>query len=265
MEEYWQLQDKLYARNASGEITMDELSADLRVIGNLRENTARFDRTEKILQSYDARAEIQEVIENADDIALINDLLARTSVYNNFPSEAAPFKDYRENTDNAWQYVDDKIIRDYLLAKPFVDDQTLSWLQYDNAVSVTTLRHNISDTSKHFDIPTSLVVSAAGFGSWLGRDDSFGNQGMGEKSVSLPNFMPSARRSLSLHAIKAYASHPTALPPVTEVAVYIQPNGLAYAGNVSGDSHRIAAAVLRGQETIKATNLSTVLLKDNYF
>jgi hypothetical protein len=265
LEEFWQLQDELYARNASREITTDELLINLRALSNLRNNTARFDRTEKILHSYDERAEIQGITENVEDIKIINDLLARAGANDNLSSQAAPLKDYLENTDDAWKYADDKTIRDYLIAKPFVDDQTLSWLQHDNAVSVTTLRQGISDKSKHFDVPTRLVVSAAGFGSWLGRDDSYGNQGMGEKDVSLPNFTSSARRTLSLHAIKAYASHPSPLPPVTEAAVYIQPNGLVYAGNASGDSHRIAAAVLRGQETIAATSLSAVLLKDNYF
>jgi hypothetical protein len=266
MDEFRKLQDELYAQKVRGEITLDQLSVKLSAIHDLREHTARFDRTARLLRQYDSRPEIQSEVESVDDIDAINDLMTRTASIGTLPSEGAPFKDYQDNTDRVWKYADDKSIRDYLLAKVFLDDQTLSRLHLNNAKSVTTITNDVSATSRYFDVPTNLIVSAAGFGSWAGRDDSLGNQGMGEiMSISLPGFLSTTKRSLSLQAIKAYASYPTELPPVTEMAVYIQPNGLAYAGNGSGDSHRISAAILRGQQTVKATNLSTVLLKDNYF
>jgi hypothetical protein len=49
------------------------------------------------------------------------------------------------------------------------------------------------------------------------------------------------------------------------MAIYIQPDGLAYAQNIGDASHRIGAAILRGDETVKATELKIVLLKENHF
>ena len=53
-----------------------------------------------------------------------------------------------------------------------------------------------------------------------------------------------------------YASLNTPLPPVGEIRVFVQPNGVVFADNGSGDSHRIAAAYLRGDKSVKAESVA---------
>jgi hypothetical protein len=264
-EELRAIREELYARQAAGDMTISKLMEELRVVDDRYEKTAQFDKVTHILNAYESSATIDLTVDDSHDVDTVNALLQRTTPIDENSLEPAPFEQYADNTGDAWRYVEDRRIRDYLLDKTFIADTVLSSLEQDNSECTTTVRNQLSATHKHFEVPTKLIVSAVGFGSWLGRDDRFGNQGMGEKEFSLPDFATTANRSLSLHAIKAYASHNSELPPVEEMAIYIQPDGLAYAQNIGDASHRIGAAILRGDETVKATELKIVLLKENHF
>jgi hypothetical protein len=259
------IREELYARQAAGGMTISELMGELRAVDDRYEKTEQFDKATHMLSAYDSSAVIDLTVDNPNDIDVINTLLQGTTSIDESPLKPAPFERYADNTTETWGYVEDRKIRDYLLDKTFIDDTVLSSLEQDDSECITTVRNQLSATHKHFEVPTKLIVSAVGFGSWLGRDDRFGNQGMGEKEFSLPDFATTATHSLSLHAIKAYASHNSELPPVEEMAIYIQPDGLAYAQNIGDASHRIGAAILRGDETVKATELKIVLLKENHF
>jgi len=257
-------QDELYAQLSRGEIaSLDELLMQQKIISNQLTNTSLFDGATRTINEYDVTARIEGSVDDCS-VDEINELMQTAqSLDSGTLLDGAPFQNYLENNDSAWQYVDNQTIQHYLKAKPFISDRKLSLAPY-NARSITSISNYTSHSDEYFEIPTRMMVSAAGFGSWLGRNDSAGREGMGEKGIALPEFTYDMR-SLSLDAIKAYASQRTELPPVAEVHLYVQPNGLAFAGNGSGDSHRIGAAILRGEKTIKATNLTTYLLKDNRY
>lgn len=158
----------------------------------------------------------------------------------------APFANYKDNNESSWQYVEDSAVRDHLASRRFIDTHTFGF----DCNSVTIEK----TPGKPYEVPLSAVVSAAGFDSWEGRDprhgknwsSSYGSGGM-----------------KSLAVIKHYAGLETEIPPVNTMHVYIQPDGQIFCDNGSGDSHRIAAAMLRGQDTIQADKLEFVLLKDN--
>jgi len=257
-------QNELYAQLSRGEIaSLDELLVQQKIISKQRTNTTLFDEATRTINEYDVMVRIEGSVDDCD-VDDLNELMqTMQSLDSGSMLDNAPFKHYRENNDSAWQYVDSETTRQYLKAKPFMKGKTLDYAA-DTAKSSTSIYNYSNASDIGFEIPTRVMVSAAGFGSWLGRNDTAGREGMGEKGISLQGFSYDAK-SVSLSAIKAYASQRTELPPVAEVDLYIQPDGLAFAGNGSGDSHRIGAAILRGEKTIKATNLTTYLLKDNHY
>jgi len=257
-------QNELFAQLSRGEIaSLDELIVRQKIISKQHTNTKLFDDATRTVNEYDVMAHIEGSVSDYD-IAEINELMQTVqSLDSDSTLDSAPFKHYRENNDSAWQYVSSETARQYLKAKPFIGGKVLDYVA-DTAKSSTSIYNYSNASDEGFEIPTRVMVSAADFGSWLGRNDTAGREGMGEKGISLHGFSYDAK-SVSLDAIKAYASQRTELPPVAEVHLYVQPNGLAFAGNGSGDSHRIAAAILRGEKTIKATNLTTYLLKDNHY
>lgn len=158
----------------------------------------------------------------------------------------APFANYKDNNDSAWQYVEDSAVRQYLAPRRFVDTHSIG--MGCNSITVNKA------TNLPYEVPLSAVVSAAGFDSWEGRNPRT-NKGWSSKY--------GAGTMQSLSVIKHYAGLNTELPPVDKMSVYVQPDGQIFCDNGAGDSHRIAAAMLRGQSTIKANELEFVLLKDN--
>lgn len=264
-DEFWRLQNNIYSEHEAGVITMDELVVALRILNDRRASTTHFDQAKRIIDEYGSTASIEYAIEDSRELNKINTFLKRLASIDTDLPQVAPLENYTSNTDEAWGYVDDRVIRNYLLNKTFVEDYVLDRLEINHAGCVTAIHNRTGNRDEFFEVPTRLVVSAAGFGSWLGRDDQFGNKGRGEKGIGLPDFANATARTVSLHAIKAYASWNSELPAVTTMAVYLQPGGLAYAGNMSGDSHRISAAILRGEETVKARNLRVVFLNENYY
>ncbi len=96
----------------------------------------------------------------------------------------------------------------------------------------------IDASSKPIEVPLSSIVSAVGFQSWEnGRGDGIGKD---NKSSS--------------ETIKDYASRPTEIPPLDNAVALILPNGEVVI--MSENSHRVAAAKLRGQKTIQIKHLT---------
>jgi len=263
-DDHYLAQDELYTKLSLGEIaSLDELMVQQKAISNQLTNTRLFDDATRTIDEYDVTAHIEGSV-NDGDIDKINELMQIVhSLDSGTLLESAPFKSYLGNNDTAWQYVDSETTQRYLKMKPFISDRDLGHVSH-NARSITSIYNHSHFSSESFEIPTRVMVSATGFESWLGRNDTAGREGMGEKSIALRGFSYDVK-SVSLDAIKAYASQKTELPPVADVHLYVQPDGLAFAGNGSGDSHRIGAAILRGEKTIKATGLTTYLLKDNHY
>lgn len=174
------------------------------------------------------------------------------------PNRNAPFAEYKHNSDTKWRYVADIAIRQYLREQQFVHNMPSS---ADYSGYVVTISRTESD-GKAIEVPISSFVHVAGFDSWLGR----GINGRGEKRPSTPiaRYLSPNERFSSLNTIKNYAATPGDLPPIGHVNTYIQPDGRIFSDNNNGDSHRIAAAMLRGDASIKAKQLSVHVLNTNF-
>lgn len=186
---------------------------------------------------------------------LIVELLHQASSMHTTSNEP-PLSDYDMNTASQWKYVPDQQIRDYLDGKTFVS--TSRAYSCKTGYEMVISSKDIHDESTKTLFPLRTIVAAAGFESWQGR----GKNGEADKSISSKHF-GMRERTKSIEAIKHYASLPSALPAVDQVYVYIQPDGKVFADNGGGDSHRIAAAMLRGDNSIRANNVSVLLLENN--
>lgn len=162
----------------------------------------------------------------------------------------APFKHSALNTDESWQHAPHEQVMDYLSDKLFMDT-------YGLASSDTPAIQIRAEAGDYMEIPLDLIVNASGFGSWAGRE------GVGSgKDVSGKYKDAYEHKIKSIDVIKHYASLPSELPPVSEIRIYVQPDGTMFADNTSGDSHRIAAAILRGDKTIKAEWITIQTIDD---
>lgn len=169
------------------------------------------------------------------------------------PKRAPPFADYKQNTAEAWSYVSDETIDQYFEGRRFVPVRPSTVDSDGNRVRQIDMTA-FGEHAKPLEVPLDLIVDAAGFDSWRGR------AGLGSYKVVEGEYSR-AYGGGNIHSedlIKHYASLTTELPSVTHINIYVQPDGVMFANNGEGDSHRIAAAILRGQQTIK-TSLLTVI------
>lgn len=162
----------------------------------------------------------------------------------------APFRNYFENTDSQWLYVQPDDVELYLLQKFFFD---VNDIPFEDKVSAGEI--DFSDTGQQIKIPLDLVIYAAGFKDWRGRGEDVGKTwiskfGSGELK--------------SHEVLKHYAGLSTELPGVARVNMYRQPDGKIYFSNASGDSHRISASILRGCEFIETSRVSIYDVQKNY-
>ena len=162
-----------------------------------------------------------------------------------------PFAHYAQNTDEAWQRVTNDQIRAFFAGRVFREGLP--------TVSGGSVYVNPPEGGT-FDVPGELMVGLTAFHSWLGQ----GAGGARDGSKRNPYLSKFGKNDMSsLNGIKHYASLPTPVPPVKVVRVMIQPNGKVLCDNGSGDSHRAAAAMLRG-EPIRAKQLHFLLLDQNF-
>lgn len=125
-----------------------------------------------------------------------------------------------------------------------------------SAIREEALKVDINaDDGRLFDVPLGLLVYAGAFSSWEGR----GPNGSSIKEYD-DDYSNSAKTSHEV--IHEYAALSTELPPVDKVEVYVQPDGRIFC-SVPRDAHRTAAAMLRGQHTLKAKSLMFIKLDNN--
>ncbi len=261
LQQYHLAQDEIYDRCEHGDITAPEMRGALEALMEVRTQTVTYETAERSLSDFEVTGKFEVAIAD-DQVAIINDLL-RAGSKGNEPTSEAPFRHFEHNTDELWTYVAPDEVQNHLNEKPFLDPDTIYSLTRARKSSATLRRiEAYGDATRLFEIPTDMMVNAAGFGSWLGRTGRDGTPGTGEKSIAIQGF---GYGDTSINAIKAYAGNPSTLPPVGMIYLYVQPNGIAFADNGGGDSHRIAAAMLRGDESIKAKTLSITLLSENSF
>lgn len=166
----------------------------------------------------------------------------------------APFKGFSDNNKERWNYVPNDEIEQYLESKFFFNTHTID---PEDVKEIITLRKESDGTP--IKIPLDLVVCATGFDDWRGRSKQF------NKSYTSPYTKNMANNEMSsLNVIKHYANLPSNLPSVSVMRMFIQPNGTIFFDNSGGDSHRIAAALLRGENTIDAETVVVCQLDKDY-
>ncbi|HEX7483939.1 MAG TPA: hypothetical protein VF281_02175 [Candidatus Saccharimonadales bacterium] len=245
---------------AATEIKIDELraqslqAANSVAIKQLRNQQLELESDERFVEYKRLKKQIEDLEKPQDRTCTIDSDSPETELLltalhlevDMTQAETAPFMNYKDNTAEAWQYVPDAAVRDYLESRLFVDlDRT----------RLEGNRINIRNDGKSspFAIPASLFVSASGFESWAGRRDG----------IDQPwHSMYGAESMSSINVMKHYASLETEIPPVSEVNVFVQPDGYMFADN-NEESHRIGAAFLRGDTTVKAHKVNFVILDHN--
>lgn len=232
------------AHNVEDAVTMQQLD---REAATLREAEQAYDSPTK-LQYASLREQVVQIdrnnvisIDSSDPVAA--ELLGLINQTQAEPKSDAPFKHYAQNDSSSWKVVTDIEIKSYLESVPFLPEVPVE----KGTVIIS------SADGQPFDVPLSLIKHAAGFESWKGR----------EAATKSWDSEYGAGKMSSLDVIKHYAGLSTELPPVGEIRVFVQPDGKIYCDNGSGDSHRIAAALLRGDGSIKAKNLQFVRVEQN--
>lgn len=113
---------------------------------------------------------------------------------------------------------------------PFIDAQELDRFAEAHQQGREILAVGASDIEP-LDVPLSMFVSAEGFHSW--------EEGRGLDTEGRPT---------SADKIEDFASRDTPIPPIGDVTFYLLPDGQLIAK--TGNSHRVAAALKRGDSTI---------------
>jgi hypothetical protein len=197
--------------------------------------------------------EILETTENLKRREILEDMLNETRPVSFVDKTKAPFKDFRENDESQWKFVSNDEIENYLKSKLFFDTRNIDLNKVSKSFPID------NDLSKTTKIPLDLVVYASGFKDWTGRNNNFDKTFQSKYS----KYGESSEMS-SLNIIKHYANLQSEIPPVGQMRMFVQPNGKVFFDNGPGDSHRIAAAILRGDETINANNIIVYKLEENY-
>ncbi len=204
-----------------------------------------------MLERYNTRVVSADSLEAQS----LRDIIAGAPPVQPESAKPAPFSNFKENSEEAWQLVPDEAINDYLDEKIF-RDPVRNRLPAADAARIKVE----GSVQQPFEVPTHLLVGVQSFASWKGYDG-----GSGGKRVSGEYADHYDRQSKSYDVIKHYAALPTELPPVDTIELFIQPNGMIFGDNGSGDSHRLAAAMLRGQATIRAHNITITPIEKNIF
>jgi 3-methyladenine DNA glycosylase Tag len=211
-------------------------------------------KQERLVQEQKQIEELRKqlgVVESKKEDLDIDSLINNAQVISFIDKENAPFKNFHENSTGSWNFVPDETIRNYLDTKFFFDTRSIP---SDNMKEVSFIQ-------KDFQIPLDLVVNAAGFTSWKGRGEAIENK----KSFYSKYLKGDQNNTMSsLNGIKHYAGLSSEIPPVDTMRLFIQPDGKIFLDNSGGDSHRIAAAILRGQSTINTRSLQVYSLDKNF-
>lgn len=189
------------------------------------------------------------------------DRIAHAPVFQDTDPDNAPIRNYMKNAEptadgnQKWQVVDDEKVKQHLNNRIFYDTSSLNRRSGDQPRVIIKAAKD-----QPLEVPLDIVIHAAGFDSWQGRQGAHSG-----KDVAGEFAKHYDRKIDSLDVIKHYAALPSELPAVSELNLYVQPNGVIFADNGEGDSHRIAAAILRGQPTIKTDSIKIRNIDENIF
>lgn len=190
-------------------------------------------------------------LDQENPIHILNNYIENAPPVSPIDRSKAPFRDYKENSRNEWKYVDAKEVEDYLNNKFFFDTGSMSYKDMSKLFSIY-----IPHSEEAIKVPLDLVVNAKGFEDWRGRDP--------KKYTKSWNSIYGTGDSKSIDVIKHYAGLSTDLPTVLQMLMFVQPNGKVFFDNCSGDSHRMAAAILRGLEFVETRIIDAYALSKDY-
>lgn len=260
------IQNVYKQRMSAAPSELDEIDRQTFLLHDERDN--RFDATEysqvrelnRKLQQLNDKKELTLRADNSDAVAILELINHAPSLHDSEDSQTAPFAAYADNTNEAWSYTPDDQVRQFLDSKTFVAGTEAARNRATGYTLIIDQLKNSAGKKTPIAVPSSIIVNAAGFDSWQGR----GFDGEGEKAITSPySEYNHHTRDTSHTALKHYAGLPSELPPVGVLNVYIQPNGKIFADNGGGDSHRIAAAFLRGNEFIEVETVNVRLLSED--
>lgn len=191
-----------------------------------------------------------EKIERIRTVTDLNKIIESAPQISNRDVSKAPFADFTQNTQDTWEYVSPEIVDTYLKNRLFFNT---SHIPYDSKKEVGEV-----SSDEPIQIPLDLVVYAEGFADWRGRKS-------GEKSWNIKSGEKNLDGAMSsLDVIKLYAGTPSKIPQVGFMQMYIQPDKKVFFDNGAGDSHRIAAAILRGEKYIETKFVIVYQLDEDY-
>lgn len=137
-------------------------------------------------------------------------------------------------------------IRDRLAAKRFFNTD------YIDKSNVKTFEIHASE-GEELTVPVDIIVN-------LGKFDSFQGRGIkGSEQVNGTN-----GKITSFERIVDFATRETEPSAADEIRIFVQPNGFMFADNNSGDSHRIAAMIAKGDHEVRCKKISFIALPDNH-
>jgi hypothetical protein len=184
------------------------------------------------------------------DDPLAEELLSRL---NNSPRLNTDWEDIRhvvaKHVHNGWAKEPSDLVSKMLEQRYFLDTQPI------NRTEKPKIKIKAANSETPIEIPVDLIVGAQGFASWAGRSEHHLKHLVHD---GLSQNVP------SLDAIKYFASLDTPAPPVKDMEMYLQPNGKVFLSNHHDGSHRIAAAILRGDKTLPTYNISIHSLETDY-
>ncbi len=115
---------------------------------------------------------------------------------------------------------------------------------------------NASNHEEPIQVPLDLVVDAQGFVSWEGRGAKVNKTIMTDEGYkTLP----------SREVIELYASMGKNAPIIPAFDLFIQLDGKIFLANSNDGSHRLAAAILRGDKSVPTLSLRVRQLDENIF
>jgi len=211
------------------------------------------------------RSTVEKYRENIVDVEDRRQLFSRNTIITDFKSELAQKILGLVNSAELISPVEAKSDRTDEEKEEYLDSRLIKNTEFlGRASNRSGYGVNIkADKDKPIDVPLGLVVNVQGFESWLGRG-SRGSEVM-DRRLDIDGTSHAKRVQMtSFDLIKHYAGLKTQIPPVGEMRIFVQPDGKVIADNGSGDSHRLAAAVLKGQPSIPAESVQVYLLKENF-
>lgn len=158
---------------------------------------------------------------------------------------SAPELDPRQNI----AHLPDELVQRRLQKKLFRATDDLKDRPVEAVITATSADQPI-------EVPLDHVIDAQSFIDWMGRAP-----GVKKTRSTNEGYVTES----SFDTIRHYASLSTKIPPISSMEMFVQPDGKVFFNNDDDGSHRLAAAVVKGQESVPAYSLRLRRLQEDIF